>query len=108
LNAFGVRVALDDFGAGFNSLIYLHTLPVQIVKLDRSLAMGLEPDRDAVLYRSVIGLCDALGFEVIAEGIESDVQAQTVFAAGCRRAQGHLLGEPGPIDSIASQSTMSR
>jgi diguanylate cyclase len=108
LQAMGVKVALDDFGAGYNSLTYLHTLPVQIVKLDRSLAMSAEPDRDAILYRSVIGLCDALGFEVIAEGIESDAQAETVFLAGCRLAQGHLLGEPGPIDAIGSANHRER
>jgi EAL domain-containing protein (putative c-di-GMP-specific phosphodiesterase class I) len=47
LNALGVKVALDDFGAGYNSLTYLHALPVQIVKLDRSMAVGAVPDRDA-------------------------------------------------------------
>ncbi|HTI76129.1 MAG TPA: EAL domain-containing protein [Mycobacterium sp.] len=104
----GIKVALDDFGAGYNSLTYLHALPVHIVKLDRSLAMGAEADRALILYRSVIGLCDALGFEVIAEGIESSAQAETVFVAGCRRAQGHLLGEPGPLEGIDSSLRMYR
>jgi len=100
LNALGVRVALDDFGAGYNSLTYLHALPVQIVKLDRSLAVGVEPDLDVTLYRSVVGLCDARGLEVIAEGIESDAQAEKVFVAGCRLAQGHLFGRPVPIADV--------
>jgi predicted signal transduction protein with EAL and GGDEF domain len=77
LNALGVKVALDDFGAGYNSLTYLHALPVQIVKLDRSMDVGAVPDRDGTLYRSVIGLCDALELEVIAEGIETGAQAET-------------------------------
>jgi len=100
LNALGVRVALDDFGAGYNSLTYLHALPVQIVKLDRSLTVGAEPDLDVTLYRSVVGLCDARGLEVIAEGIESDAQAEKVFVAGCRLAQGHLFGRPVPIADV--------
>ncbi|MET0704187.1 MAG: EAL domain-containing protein [Mycobacterium sp.] len=100
LRALGVKVALDDFGAGFNSLTYLHALPVNVVKLDRSLAVGAEPERGFELYRSVIGLCGALGLEVIAEGIESTAQADTVFAAGCRFAQGHLYGRGVPISEV--------
>jgi len=91
LNEMGIKVALDDFGAGYNSLKYLHALPVQIIKLDRGLAIGPEPHRIVTLYRSVIRLCGALGLGVIAEGIESTTQAETVFAAGCRLAQGHLF-----------------
>jgi diguanylate cyclase (GGDEF)-like protein len=105
LNALGVKVALDDFGAGYNSLTYLHALPVQIVKLDRSLVVGTDPERDLALYRSVIGLCDALGLEVIAEGIESAAQAETVHHAGCHLAQGHLFGSPVPISELGSLAT---
>jgi diguanylate cyclase len=106
LNELGVKVALDDFGAGYNSLTYLHALPVQIIKLDRGLAVGVEPEGDATLYRSVVGLCDAQGLDVIAEGIESSAQAETVFAAGCHMAQGHLLGRPVPIDEIGLWSSL--
>jgi diguanylate cyclase (GGDEF)-like protein len=100
LNALGVKVALDDFGAGYNSLTYLHSLPVQIIKLDRSLAVGPEPDGDVTLYRSVVGLCDAQGLDVIAEGIESGAQAERIFAAGCSLGQGHLFGRPMPIADV--------
>ncbi|MFI5507959.1 putative bifunctional diguanylate cyclase/phosphodiesterase [Mycobacterium sp. NPDC051804] len=100
LNEFGVKVALDDFGAGFNSLMYMHSLPVQIVKLDRGLATS-DQARDLTLYRSVIGLCDELGLTVIVEGIESAAQADTVHRAGGRLAQGHLFGYPVPISELA-------
>lgn len=103
LNATGVRVALDDFGAGYNSLTYLHALPVGIVKLDRSLVVGSEASRDLTLYRSVVGLCADLGLDVIAEGIESAEQAGTIVAAGCRLAQGHLFGRPAPIADIVAE-----
>ncbi|CAN5631622.1 hypothetical protein BH09ACT7_BH09ACT7_58930 [soil metagenome] len=105
LSALGVRLALDDFGAGFNSLTYLHALPVHVVKLDRSLAIGAEPDQGTALYRSVIGLCGALGMEVIAEGIESTAQAETVFGAGCRLAQGHLFGRAVGIAEVGRVSS---
>lgn len=103
LNAMGVRVALDDFGAGYNSLTYLHALPVHIVKLDRSLAVGADPVHDLALYRSVIGLCAELGLDVIAEGIESTAQLDIIRSAGCHLAQGHLFGRPVPIGEIARE-----
>ncbi|OCB36270.1 diguanylate phosphodiesterase [Mycobacterium malmoense] len=104
LNELGIRVALDDFGTGFNSLTYLHELPVQVVKLDRGLAAGVQPGRNLTLYRSVIGLCEALGLKVIAEGIETAEQAETVFKAGCGLAQGHLFGAASRLTDIVSSS----
>jgi diguanylate cyclase len=106
LHAFGIKIALDDYGAGYSSLSYLHALPVQMIKLDRGLAVGSEPNRVETLYRSVIRLCDALDIEVIAEGIESSAQADMVFAAGCRLAQGHLFGRAVPISDLSLQSTI--
>lgn len=105
LNDLGIRVALDDFGAGYNSLTYLHELPVQIVKLDRGLAVGVEPGRNLTLYRSVIGLCEALGLNVIAEGIETTEQAETVFMAGSGLAQGHLFGRPSALTELGMSAT---
>jgi diguanylate cyclase (GGDEF)-like protein len=99
MNEFGVKVALDDFGAGFNSLMYLHALPVQIVKLDRGLASA-DPARDLTLYRSVIRLCHEQGLDVIVEGIESVAQSEMVHRAGGRLAQGHLFGYPVPIAEL--------
>ncbi len=98
---FGVKVALDDFGSGFNSLLYLHCLPVDIVKLDRTLASDMDAGRDLTLYRSVINLCGELGFEVIAEGIETADQADMVCRAGGRFGQGYLFGRPVPMSELA-------
>lgn len=108
LTDLGMRVALDDFGAGYNSLTYLHELPVQVVKLDRGLAMGVEPGRNLTLYRSVIGLCEALGLTVIAEGIETTEQAETVFMAGCTLAQGHLFGRASALTDLAVPSPVRK
>lgn len=102
LQAIGVRVALDDFGAGYNTLTYLHALPVDIIKLDRSLTMCIEPGHDAVLYRSVLGICEQLGLDVIAEGVETSAQANTILSAGCTAAQGYRFGRPGPLAEVPS------
>lgn len=96
----GVKVALDDFGSGFNSLLYLHCLPVDIVKLDRTLASDVDPGRDLTLYRSVTNLCGELGFGVIAEGIETSEQVDMVCRAGCEFGQGYLFGRPVPMAEL--------
>lgn len=101
LGDLGVRVALDDFGSGFSSLAYLHGLPVDIVKVDRALASGANPARDLTLYRAVIKLCDDLGLDVIAEGIETAEQADMVCSAGGQLGQGHLFARPVPIAELA-------
>ncbi|MCK0175278.1 bifunctional diguanylate cyclase/phosphodiesterase [Mycolicibacterium sp. F2034L] len=100
LRALGVKIALDDFGAGFNSLTYLQVLPVDIIKLDRGLAVGAEPGRGIALYRSIISVCEAAGLDVIAEGIETAAQADAVLSAGCHQAQGYLFGRPLPLAEI--------
>ena len=74
---------------------------MRIIKLDRGLTVGSEPDRIETLYRSVIRLCDALDLAVIAVGIESTAQADTVYAAGTRMAHGHLFGRAAPITNIS-------
>lgn len=103
LNAIGVKVALDDFGAGYNPLTYLHALHIQIVKLDRSLSAGPERAQAATLYRSVIAVCDPLGLEVIAEGVETVEHAEMVFLAGCSLAQGYLFRLPTAITDRAAE-----
>ena len=85
----GVRVALDDFGTGYSGLSYLQELPVDVLKLDKSF---VRVDEAGVpvgpLLGVVVGLGHALGMQVLAEGIESDVQAETLRAMGCDEGQG--------------------
>jgi diguanylate cyclase (GGDEF)-like protein len=108
LGEIGVKIALDDFGAGFNSLTYLQALPVDIVKLDRGLVVGAEPGRGVALYRSIIAVCDSVGLDVIAEGIETVAQADAVAAAGCRLGQGYLFGRPQPLAELAALTGFDR
>lgn len=100
LQELGVRVALDDFGAGYSSLTVLHALPVDLIKLDRALTTGVQPERDAALCRSLVGLCAELELDVVAEGIETAEQASLVTRAGCTTAQGYLYGRPAPLSAL--------
>ncbi|WP_341796943.1 MULTISPECIES: EAL domain-containing protein [unclassified Pseudomonas] len=95
LRELGVRVALDDFGAGDCSLRMLRDLPIDTLKLDRHLVARL-PDSavDAALVRSVIGLCADYGITVIAEGVETPAQAAWLKANGCEYVQGFLVAYP--------------
>ncbi|MFD8497209.1 putative bifunctional diguanylate cyclase/phosphodiesterase [Amycolatopsis sp. NPDC059657] len=100
LRALGVRVALDDFGAGYSSLTWLHALPVDLIKLDRALTTGIQPARDAALCRSLVELCADLELAVVAEGIETAEQAELIARAGCTMAQGYRFGRPAPLADL--------
>ncbi len=98
LRAAGVRLALDDFGSGFNALAQLHGLPVDIVKLDGSLTdVELAPERAGALCRSVLAICAELGVSVVAEGVERPAQAAALAELGCAYGQGYHLGVPQPL-----------
>jgi diguanylate cyclase len=93
LRQLGVRMALDDFGSGFDALLQLHALPLDFVKLDATLAhVGFDLPRGEALCRSVSAICKGLGATVIAEGIETRLQAEALAQLGCRLGQGNLYG----------------
>jgi diguanylate cyclase (GGDEF)-like protein len=97
----GVRIAIDDFGAGYSSLGYLSRLPVDRLKLDKSLIRRLTTERkDAVIVRSIIAMGKDLGVSVIAEGVETEQQLQMLQELGCLQVQGYLLARPGPPESV--------
>jgi len=92
---------VDDFGTGFSSLQYLTRLPVDILKIDRRFVSGLGvATEDEVLVRSMIGLAEDLGLDVIAEGVENRRQADLLRAFGCRLAQGFLFSPPRPMAQL--------
>jgi len=91
----GVQSALDDFGAGYASLSYLRYLPVQYLKLDRSLVSGIHADATGrTLTEGVVSLAHSLGLNVVAEGIETAEELAQMRAIGCARGQGYLIGPP--------------
>ncbi|MDI6101520.1 EAL domain-containing protein [Actinoplanes sp. NEAU-A12] len=98
LRSLGVRVALDDFGSGYNALAQLHAIPVDIVKLDSTLTdVDASPDRAGALCRSVLAICAELGITVVAEGLETEDRASAMAALGCPLGQGYLYGAPTPL-----------
>ena len=94
LRDFGVKIYLDDFGTGYSSLSHLHKLPVDALKIDRSFVRSLVlPDRPAIV-ESILALARTLNTSVVAEGIETDVQAHELERLGCTHAQGFLFSRP--------------
>jgi len=91
----GVRLAIDDFGTGFSVLSHLKSLPVDVLKIDRSFVaeLGENPD-DLAIVRAVIALAEAFELELVAEGVETVAAAKTLLHHGCHRAQGFLLSRP--------------
>ncbi|MBT2133939.1 EAL domain-containing protein [Croceibacterium sp. LX-88] len=91
----GIRIALDDFGAGFCNFRYLQRLPLQSLKLDASLIEGIDTSsRDLAVLRGILAMASALDLEVIAEGIEREEQLDAIAREGCMAWQGFLRAKP--------------
>lgn len=101
LRAIGVRLALDDFGTGYASLSYLRQAEVDTLKIDQSFIHGLgQPGADETVVRSILFLGEQLGLEVIAEGVETERQAERLRSMSCRRAQGFFFSRPIPAAEL--------
>jgi PAS domain S-box-containing protein len=95
LRADGVKVAIDDFGTGFSSLSYLRSLPVDVLKLDKSFVDTITSSREQhAIITAITQLARALGLEVVAEGIETVEELDVLVAMGCGFGQGYLLSRP--------------
>ncbi len=98
----GVRVAVDDFGTGYSSFAYLRDLPVDVLKIDRSfLTHAQERRRDREILKTIVGLGRALNLDVVAEGVETQGQADLLLSYQCRTAQGYLFARPLPAEDFA-------
>jgi len=98
LKSYGVQIAIDDFGIGYSSLSYLHTFPLDKIKIDQSFIAGYaRTPRSAAIIRAVIGLGKGLGLPVLAEGVETPAQLEFLAREGCAEIQGYLIGYPQPI-----------
>jgi EAL domain-containing protein (putative c-di-GMP-specific phosphodiesterase class I) len=103
LQGHGVKIAIDDFGSGYSSLGYLQRFPVDVLKLDRSFVDDLQLDRPVGgVVRAIVELADGLGVRLVAEGIETDAQAEALRRRGCRYGQGYLYARPGPLDELTA------
>jgi diguanylate cyclase (GGDEF)-like protein/PAS domain S-box-containing protein len=102
LKRLGIALAMDDFGTGYSSLAYLKGLPFDTLKIDRSFIGGLPDDAaSAAIVTAITTLGNSLGFDVLAEGVETEAQRRFLLAAGCRRAQGYLFSPPVPPEAVA-------
>jgi diguanylate cyclase (GGDEF)-like protein/PAS domain S-box-containing protein len=103
LKAIGVRLILDDFGTGFSSLGQLRRMPIDALKIDRSLVGGLGREgEDPALVDAIVRLAGALGVGVSAEGVETHAQLSRLRVLGCSHAQGDLFACPAPVGEVAA------
>ncbi len=94
----GISIAIDDFGTGYSSMAYLQTLPVDVVKIDRSFVSGVDRSKsDYAITSAMIQVCRALGKTVVAEGVETEQQLELLRDLNCDQAQGYLFS-PAVID----------
>lgn len=98
LKQLGVSLSMDDFGTGYSSLSYLRRLPLDVIKIDRSLVTGLEHAEDAAMIAgAVVSLGQSLNKTVVAEGVETQAQFDFLSRQGCHEFQGYLFSKPLPL-----------
>jgi len=101
LKEVGVQIAIDDFGTGYAVLSHLKSLPVDMLKIDAGFVRDLGTNAgDLAIVRAIIGLAEAFGLQVVAEGVETPTTALTLMQHGCHRAQGFLLSRPVPGNAM--------
>lgn len=99
----GITLSLDDFGTGYSSLSYLKLLPFDQVKIDQSFVRDIATDsKDAGMVKTIIDMAENFGFNVIAEGVETDAQSDYLKGNGCMSYQGYLFSKPIPVEEFES------
>ena len=101
LSRLGVTVAIDDFGTGYSSLAYLHRFPIHTIKIDQSFVGEIRRDNGHFpVVRAIISMASGLGLKLVAEGVESEVQARYLRHSGCTTMQGYLFHRPLPAGEL--------
>ena len=97
----GMRIAIDDFGTGYSSLAYLTRFPIDALKIDRSFVQDMVRDKsDATIVRTIVEMAHTLGYTVIAEGVETEEQANLLHRLRCEQAQGYFFAQPMAADKL--------
>lgn len=103
IRSMGVRLALDDFGTGYSSLSLLQQFPIQRIKIDRAFVQGLgEQGTESSLIRTIVAMAHSMDLDLVAEGVETVQQLQSLRDMGCDKAQGYLISHPVPADAMRS------
>ena len=104
IKAMGIRIAIDDFGTGYSSLNYLQRLPIDTLKIDLSFVSGLHPEHPDIssvpIVQTILDLGHNLHLEVVAEGVETSMQRDTLCRMGCRLFQGYFMGTPMTVQEV--------
>ena len=101
LRDMGIKICLDDFGTGYSSINYLTRLPLDILKLDKSLVRDLNRnERSQVVFKNLIEMAHGIGIEVVAEGVETEQQMELIRNLGCDYAQGYYIGRPVRAEEV--------
>ncbi|VAW53524.1 Sensory box/GGDEF family protein [hydrothermal vent metagenome] len=102
LSSHGITIAIDDFGTGYSSLSYLHKLPIQTLKIDRTFLRESKINKgDNTIISTIVSMAKGLSLNVIAEGVETQLQLEYLREIECSEAQGFLFGKPLPPDVIS-------
>lgn len=102
LKSLNIKIAMDDFGTGYSSLSYLQTLPIDVLKIDRSFVMHLHESEDSrKIVNAIMSLASSFGMRTVAEGIERDEHAESLLRLGCDLGQGYLFARPLDTDEAA-------
>jgi len=104
LAALGIRFSIDDFGTGYSSLAYLNRMPLYELKIDRSFVQGLPDDMHARgIVETVLSIARNFSLHVVAEGVETQAQADYLHKSGCPSLQGYLYARPVPLQDWLAQ-----
>jgi len=101
LQTSGAKIAIDDFGVGYSSLLELRDFPISEVKIDRAFITDITTDANSQdIVHAIVDIARSIGADVVAEGIETQEQYDTVAALGCDRVQGYWLCRPMPATTF--------
>ena len=100
LKKIGIQIAIDDFGTGYSSLGQLNSMPIDYLKIDRAFVIEISKNKEGLLAETIVDFCRKLGVQSIAEGVETEEQAEFLQTRGCDIIQGYLYGKPMPPDQL--------